>query len=121
MTYKQEDVALGLCELLGIDSEDTFNEMYPNGMDYEKVYFRATAQLEGVESSKITSNVVTYNNLKGYFAVASRGYIYLVGDPNGWNINAGPEWRLYEAENAIGSHIYSGVFEVAAGSQYFRF
>ena len=119
MTYKQEDIAVGLCELYGIDSEDTYNTKFPNGMEYDKVYFRAVAQLEGVESSKITSNVVAYNHLKGYFAVASAGYIYLVGDPNGWDINAGPEWRLYET--TIGSHIYSGEFEVKAGSQYFRF
>lgn len=121
MVFKQEDVALGLCELLDITGEDDFNERYPDGMPYMKIYFRAVCQLEGVESSKITSNVVAYNNIKGYLAIATPGYIYLVGDPNGWNINAGPEWRLYEPDNAIGSKVYTGTFNVGAGSQYFRF
>ena len=121
MIYNQMDVALGMCDLLGITSEDDFNERYPDGMPYMKVYFRAVCQLEGVESSRITSNTVAYNNLKGYLAVQTPGYIYLVGDPNGWNINAGPEWRLYEPDNAIGSKVYTGVFHVNAGSQYFRF
>ena len=118
MTFKQMDVALALCELLGIDGEDSFKEKYPDGMPYMQIYFRGVCQLEGVESSLIRSNVVSYKNIKGYLAVQTAGYIYLVGDPNGWNINAGPEWRLYE--QVIGSKIYSGVFHVDPG-QYFRF
>lgn len=126
MSLKQEDIALGMCTLLGIESEDMFNEMYPTGMPYMKVYFRATCQLDGVESSKITSNTVAYNNIKGYFAVQTPGYIYLVGSPEGWS---GPEesnaahyapWRLYEPENAIGSKIYTATFDLPA-SPMFRF
>lgn len=121
MEFKQESVALGLCDLLGIQGEDDFNTRYPDGMPYMKVYFRAVCQLEGVESSRILSNVVTYNNLKGYLAVATPGYIYLVGDPNGWNINPSADWRLYEPDDAIGSKVYTGTFHIDAGSQYFRF
>lgn len=118
MTFKQKDLALALCSLLGIDGEDSFKEKYPDGMPYMKIYFRAVCQLEGVESSLIRSNVVTYNHIKGYLAVQTPGYIYIVGDPNGWNINAGPEWRLYE--QVIDSKIYTGTFHIDAG-QYFRF
>lgn len=126
MTFKQEDVALALCTLLGVSGEDSFNEMYPDGMPYMTVYFRAVCQLEGVESSLIKSNVVNYKNLKGYLAVKTPGYIYLVGSPEGWS---GPEasnaahyapWRLFEPENAIGSMVYSGVFDLPA-SPMFRF
>lgn len=127
MTLKQEDIALYLCELHGIDSEESYAEKYPDGMQPEKVYFRAVCQLDGVEDSKIISNVVSYNQIKGYFAVAVPGYIYLVGAPEGW---AGPteanaahyaDWRLFEPGNAIGSKVYSGVFDVPAGSAMFRF
>ena len=119
MMFKQGDVALGMCSLLGIENEDDIASKLPEGWQYEKVYFRAICQLNGVEGSRIVSNTVAYNYIKAYLAVQMPGYIYLVGDPNGWNINAGPEWRLYET--VIGSKIYSGVFEVGAGSQYFRF
>lgn len=120
MSYKQEDVALGICTLLGLESEDQFNELYPNGMDYMPVYFRAVSQLEGVEGSLIKSNVVCYNYLKPYFAVATPGYIWLIGAPQGWNIGGSPEWRLFEPANAIGSKVYVGVFELPAAPM-FRF
>ena len=126
MTVKQQDVALGMCNLLGIEDEDSFKAAYPNGMPYMPVYFRAVCQLEGVGSSLIKSNIVSYNYIKGYLAVATPGYIYLVGNPEGWS---GPEesnaahyapWRLFEPEDAIGSKVYSAVFELPAGPM-FRF
>ena len=126
MTFKQEDIALGLCKLLNVASEDAFNEKYPDGMPFEKIYFRALCQLEGVGNSLIYSNVVSYNYVKGYMAVAVPGYIYLVGSPEGW---AGPDeanaahyapWRLFEPDNAIGSKVYSATFDLPA-SPMFRF
>lgn len=120
MTVKQEDVALGVCTLLGFDSVEDYNEAYPTGFPAMQLYFRATCQLEGVESSLVYSNVISYNQIQPYFAMPQPDFIYLVGDPNGWNINAGPEWRLYEPSDAIGSKVYSGVFHVEPG-QYFRF
>lgn len=126
MVFNQGKIALALCNLLGIDGEDSYNEMYPDGMPYMTVYFRAVCQLAGVESSLIRSNVVSYKNIKGYLAVATPGYIYLVGNPEGWS---GPEaanaahyapWRLFEPENAIGSHIYVGTFDLPAAPM-FRF
>lgn len=126
MTFKQQDIALAMCELLGIDGEDSFKENYPDGMPYMKVYFRAVCQLEGVGSSLIKSNVVSYNYIKGYLAVQTPGYIYLVGNPEGWS---GPDasnaahyapWRLFEPEDAIGSHVYSAVFNLPSAPM-FRF
>lgn len=126
MTLKQEQIATGICELSGVKDADSFAAKFPNGMEPMKIYFRAICQLDGVESSRIVSNVVSYNNLKGYFAVPVPGFIYLVGSPEGW---AGPTeanaahyapWRLFEPADAIGSHVYSGVFDMPAASQ-FRF
>ena len=65
--------------------------------------------------------------MKGYFALRLPGYIYLVGAPEGWS---GPsednkahyeEWKLLESDNAIGSKVYYGEFDVPAGKFQFRF
>ena len=127
MTFKQENVAKAICDLLGIANQDDFNAAYPDGMPYMKVYFRAVCQLEGVESSLIKSNVVSYNNIKAYLAIATPGYIYMIGNVSGEWI--GPEeanaeklkaWRLFEPEDAIGSKVYSGTFDLPAAPM-FRF
>lgn len=129
IVLNQTDVAVGVCELLGLDSEDAFHEMYPDGeMPYMPLYFKASCQLDGVASSLIETKVVSYNHIKPYFAVATPGFIYLVGNmtDNNWNEpsegNAGvyANWRLWEPDNAIGSKIYSGVFTLPAAPM-FRF
>lgn len=122
MQVKQFDIAQGICELLGLDSEEAYNMMYPDGMPPMAVNFMASCELAGIEGSQInSSNFVSYNYIKPYFAVAVPGKVYLVGNPNGWNINES-KYVLSEAEDAIGSKIYSGSFELEAGSDiYFRF
>lgn len=129
-TVSQNEVAVGIMELQGItgdEAEEKFNEIYPNGCVYQKVYFRAICQLNGVESSRIVSNVVSYNNIKAFFAIKLPGSIYLIGAPNGWPAPAPAaegslkDWRLFEAKDAIGSHIYSGVFDIPQGQAMFRF
>ena len=127
MAFKQADVATALCMLLGIDSEEGFAQAYPDGtMPFEKIYFRAVCELDGVEGTRITSNWVSYNNVQGYFAVPVPGYIYLVGSPEGW---AGPtegnaahyaDWRLFEPSDEIGSHVYIGTFDLPEAPM-FRF
>ena len=131
MEIPQNQVALGLMELLGITDEETFNAAFPTGeLPYQKVYFRAIAEIPAAEGSKITSNVVCYNYLKGYFAVPVPGYIYLVGAPVGngnWiepsesNAASYANWRLSEPKDAIGSKVYSGVFDIPAEQAMFRF
>ncbi len=125
MLFNDSDLALALCTLNGIESEEQKDEY--NARDAQRVYFRATCEIEGVEGSAIVSNVVYLDKVKGYFAVPVAGYIYLVGAPEGW---AGPsesnathyqDWRLFEADDAIGSKVYSGVFNIPAGSAMFRF
>ncbi|MDE5844689.1 MAG: SusE domain-containing protein [Muribaculaceae bacterium] len=113
MVYKDEDVAMALCKLHGFDSDETYQDL-----PAEKVYFRAVAQLDGIEGTMIKSNVVSLNKVKFYFAVPQPGYIYLVGSPEGWsgpteaNAEHYAPWRLFEAEDAIGSKIYTGTFEI---------
>lgn len=128
MQIPQSQVATGYCELLGVTSEEDYQTMYPDGFEATKIYFRAVCQIAGIDSSRIESNVVSYNQVLPYFNVAVPGYIYLVGAPEGWKgpdeANAAhyAEWRLFEADDAIGSKVYSGVFDIPAGdSAMFRF
>lgn len=128
MVLDQNDIALGICELSGVTDEDTFNEKFPDGMKPMKVYFRAKCSLDGVEGSEITSNVVSYNQLLGYFAVPQPGYIYFVGEAEGWttpsesNAEHFKAWRLFEPADAIGSKVYTNTFEIPAGEgAMFRF
>lgn len=127
ISLRQEEIALGMCTLAGIDSKESYEEIWGADPQPMKVYFRAIAQLQGVESSVITSNVVSYNCVKPYFAVAVPGFIYLVGDCAGWvdpdegNADHYANWRLFEPDNAIGSKVYTGVFDIPAGKAMFRF
>ncbi len=122
MTFKDSDLAMALCNLRGYTNEENYQDD-PAG----KVYFRAVCQLDGIEGSRVVSNVVFLSLVKGYFAVPVPGYIYLVGQPEGW---AGPDeskkdhydnWRLFEKDDAIGSKIYYGTFDIPQGQAMFRF
>lgn len=121
---KEGDMAIAICKLQGYskDNADSYNEPDPHAL-----YIRVNAEIEGVETSKITSNVIKLNKVKGYKAIQAPGFIYLVGQPEGW---AGPnasaaehyeDWKLFEADDAIGSKIYTGVFNIKAGEAMFRF
>lgn len=126
MTIKQLDIATGLCAIAQIDSEDKFQEVYPDGMPFAPIYFRAVCELAGVAGSRIVSNAVQYNFIKGFFSVPTPGFIYLVGNVTDWkepsegNAAYYEPWRLFEDEDAIGSHIYSGDFELP-DAPIFRF
>lgn len=117
-----EQVAIGLNALNGIKKE----EQYVDG-PAAPVFFRVVADVPQVPGSEVVSNVIELKQVKGYCAVQSPGKIYLVGAPEGWK---GPDasaadhyadWALYEADDAIGSKIYYGTFEIPAGSAMFRF
>ncbi len=124
MTVKQADVAVAMCNLAGVTSQEEFDAYF--GTEPRVVYFRAVAELSNIEDSRIVSNVVSYNRIVPYFAVPQPGKIYLVGTPSGWTepseANAAhyANWALSEANDAIGSKVYSGVFEIPAQPS-FRF
>ena len=129
LTLNQLDVAIGVCDLLGLESEDDFVEAYPDKeMPYMPLYFKATCQLDGVADSFIETRVVSYKNIKPYFAVPTPGFIYMAGNLPGNNWNEPSEshaaeyanWRLFEPANAIGSKIYTGTFTLPEAPM-FRF
>ncbi|MGN0210886.1 MAG: SusE domain-containing protein [Muribaculaceae bacterium] len=119
---KQEDIATAICQLHGVTDEESYVDR-----PAETVYFRAVCKIKQVENSTIKSNVVAYNRVKAYFAIPQPGFIFLVGQPEGW---AGPTagnaahyepWKLKENADEIGSKVYHGTFTIDAGSAMFRF
>lgn len=122
MNVKASEIAEAVCKLRGIKSEETYTDE-----PARKVFFRVRSQILKYEDTSILSNVVAMEKVKGYFALRLPGYIYLVGAPEGW---VGPsedqkahysEWQLLESDNAIGSKVYYGEFDVPAGKFQFRF
>lgn len=125
MIFSDSSLAEAICLLKGLTKNDagyTFS-------DTEVVYFRATCRIDGIEGSDVVSkNYVSLNRVMPYFAIPSPGFIYLVGQPEGW---AGPseanadhynDWKLFEKDDAIGSKVYYGTFDIGAGEQAtFRF
>ena len=119
---KSKEIAEAICILRGIDSEEAYVDE-----PARKLYIRVRAFIDGIEGSEILSNVIVLNQVKEYCAIQSPGYIYLIGNVGGWtgpdaaNAGALADWRLFESDNAIGSKIYSGVFDMPAGELIFRF
>lgn len=119
MQIPDQAFAVALCNLKGFTS-DTFEDLpaFP-------VYIRATCQLNNVEGSAITSNVVTLQQVKLYHATEGARVIYLVGSPSGWmppeEGNAAHYEKYQLTETGVGTNIYSGSFTFAEGSNMFRF
>ena len=122
MDVNAEAIAQAICKLRGVTSEDDYTDE-----PARTVYFRVRVKILDYEETEIISNVVSCEKVKGYFALRLPGYIYLVGEPEGWsgptegNKDHYSQWRLFESTEAIGSKIYSGVFDIPAGKFMFRF
>lgn len=96
------------------------------------VYLRLRAYFPSATDTQndlysVISNVIALSKVIAYPTLRQPGYIYLVGAPEGW---AGPtpgnaahyeDWKLFEADNAIDSKIYSATFDIPAGQFQFRF
>lgn len=123
MSITGEQLSVAMCELAGITNADEFAA----AEHVRCLYVRANASVSGVDYSAITSNSVTLPHVRYYLAIPSPGYIYVVGDFAGWkdpveaNYDYYKDYRLYESDKAIGSKVYSGVFDVPAGKAMFRF
>lgn len=125
----ESSIAEAMCKLRGVTNEDNYTDE-----PARPVYFRVLSTVEDYLGDKedaagysILSNVVCLSQVKDYYAVKLPGKIYLVGDCNGWNepskANAAlfVGWTLSEADDAIDSKIYTGVFDIPAGKFQFRF
>lgn len=85
------------------------------------------AREEIFDTYNILSNIITLYSVKGTATLRMPGYIYLVGAPSGWkdpkpeNSEHYENWKLFEADDKIGSQIYSGTFDIPADKFQFRF
>lgn len=122
--FNDANLAEAVCQLKGLTKDDAgyvFTETLP-------VYFKVSCKVTGIEGSDVvSSNYAVLNKVLPYFAIPSPGFIFLAGQPEGW---AGPsaankdhywDWRLFEKDDEIGSHIYYGTFQINAGDAMFRF
>lgn len=124
MTFKAEDLAIAMCQLNGVTSEDDYVDM-----GEQKVYFRGTASISGIPSSYVTTaNTVTLNRVQAYFALPQPGAIWCIGNyPNGWKepAEANKEilkpFRLLELPEEIGSKVYYGQIDFQENDIIFRF
>ena len=116
-SIKDSQVAEAICKLRGIENKDDYTDE-----GARELFVRVCASLDGVESSLIRSNVIVLKHVQDYCAIQSPGYIYLIGNVAKW---IGPDpgsaaslepWKLSESSTAIGSKIYSGVFDMPPSS-----
>lgn len=120
MTFRDNDLAMALTTLHGIESEDQFKDF-----GEEVVYFRGAAFIDGVENAEgnnytylETSNVVTLNRVQSYMALPIPGMLYVVGNyvgawigPTDGNEEALAPYALYEKDDEIGSKKYYGTVD----------
>lgn len=115
ITCSAYDFSLAVNALNGVLTEDDQDKFNGNAQD---VYVRVRAFIPYCEYSSILSNVIKLH-VQPYFVVRTPGKLFLIGSPSGWNINE-TDYILREGDNAIGSKIYSGTFDMPA-SPSFRF
>ena len=122
---KESAVATAMCVLNGIENSEDW-EAKPEAHEAQTLYVRATAQLPGVESSLVVSDWVTLDKVQPYFAVPGPdSSIYsaraMAGLPRTQRVQVRlPTGRLFESQTAIGSNVYTGVFDMPA-APVFRF
>lgn len=123
MKFRTYDLAVAMTQLLGFDSESTIEDYHKYLADGGKtempVYFRGVCEIPGVPGSRIvSSNVVSYNRVQFSFAVPKAGFIFIVGDCNGFATPDASNATLYEVyrlvEPEIGSKLYAGTFMMPA-------
>lgn len=130
MSLRLYDLAVGMCQLLGIESEDDWADY--KGAAEIPVYFRATCELAGVAGSFIaSSNSVSYNKVRVVYAVPTAGFIYITGKienadgvANGFKEPSEASKEFYDEndfklyEPVIGSKVYANSFVIPKVDDY---
>lgn len=82
MIISQNSLAKAICNLHGYTDSD-----HPTAEEFtfEPVYFRAVAQINGIGSSLITSNIVSLSQVKAYYPAQAITYLWTPGVANGWS------------------------------------
>lgn len=111
-----EDFAVAMCRMLGFDEEEKFVA------GAHPLYVRVVSTIPNWEEGTIISNSVKLNSVSPYFKLRVPGIIYLVGQPQGWNVES-DAMPLVEKEDGIGSQVYYGTYNITAAdaASGFRF
>lgn len=100
----------------GVNAVYGLNEDNYSGQTKD-VFVRLHAWIPGCDYSSIFSNLINIK-VSSYIPVAAAGMIYMVGQPQGWNIS---ESTIVLNETGIGTKTYYGIVTVPAGEFQFRF
>ena len=111
MTVTGDVFSGGVNSVYGLTAENYNGEAVP-------VAVRVHAWLPNANYSSIFSNIIELPQVSSYIPIAGPGEIYLIGQPQGWNIS---ESKMVAVETEIGSKVYHGVFDIPAGQFQFRF
>lgn len=127
MSIKLFDLGVAVNKLLGIEDAEAFEQGGYGNNNYV-CYFKAVCEIPSIEGSKIiSSNTVSYNQVRIVYAEKKPGWIYILGDiqnpetgkTNGFEAPAMSNYdlyknnfSLYEPEDMIGEKIYVGVFNM---------
>jgi hypothetical protein len=122
-----DEIAESICDIDGFADADSYVDKGFREIAlrvYSSLYDNSGNEIAG--SGILSENYVTFKHMAAYNAIKSPGFIYLVGNVTDWQTpNAGNSefysaYRLFEKDDAIGSKVYYGTFELPAGAQ-FRF
>jgi hypothetical protein len=132
MAIKTYELGVAVTKLAGYTSQEEF-DADPNAAGPYQVYMRAVCEIPSIEGSRIvSSNVVSYNNVKIKFAQKSPAWIYVCGyvntldnsvandflSPGTANLDTYMQyWRLFEPDDMIGEKIYVGQFNLSPRSE----
>lgn len=115
-----KELATAMCSMHGINVEedaDKWDNPAINGV--QPVHVRVHAFIPDPKEpsgyapgSSIISDPIVIKRVQPYFAVNVPKIIYLIGNPQGWDVANG-DMPLSEAENGIGSDIYTGHYNVS--------
>lgn len=129
MSFRTYALANAVCKMAGITEPEQYdNSIYDKGP--VPVYFRAVCSIPAIEGSRVvSSNVVSYNQVKVVYSVLKPGWIYICGDvgtvdgaffqKNGegfldpTSANAAEydaHYRLMEPDDMAGEKLYVGKF-----------
>ena len=126
MSFKLFNLALAANKMSGVSDEMQY-ALSPLAQGPIKMYFRAVAEIPGIEGSRIVSdNVVSYNQVKAVYAVLKPGWIYICGNvasedggtvqsflaPAPGNAKDFEPFMLWEPEDLAGEKLYVGHFQI---------
>lgn len=118
MVIPAEPFSMAVCSAYEWDDPEMANDPVPVKVRCVSRILNAPTEEDGSSRYNITSNAVSLDQVKVYFAVKLPDYIYLIGQPQGWNIN---DASMPLEETEIGSRVYKGTYEIKAGEFQFRF